>query len=75
MINWLLVRGISYQAVRVQSMTACSDYLAGLIQGQDAITTLPGATVYLQESKQRTAANVNGNFRLVGISPVVNGIT
>lgn len=73
-VGWLLVSGLFVQAVQGQSIPTCSDSLTGLIQGQDskghgAITSLPGATIYLIESKQGAATDVDGHFRLMGICP------
>lgn len=73
-LGWLLVSGFSLHTVKGQSLTACSDSITGLIQGQDSkgrgvSTALPGATLYLQESKQGAAAEADGNFRLIGLCP------
>ncbi|WP_245859739.1 TonB-dependent receptor [Spirosoma aerolatum] len=53
---------------------ACRDSLTGLIQGKDRkgsalATPLPGATIYLKETRQGAVTDVNGHFRLTGLCP------
>lgn len=57
-----------------QSGLACRDSLTGQIWGKDRkgpsqATPLPGATIYLKETRQGAAADANGRFRLTDLCP------
>ena len=57
-----------------QSGLTCQDSLTGQILGKDRkgaspVTPLPGATIYLKETRQGAAADANGYFRLTNLCP------
>ena len=70
----LIVCLITPFALLAQPGLVCKDSLVGQIRGKDrkgagSATPLPGATIYLQETRQGAAADANGHFRLTDLCP------